>query len=140
MAVLIDGLIIGSVNFTISIIASIAAGLGSATVPDLADTTSTLMSLGVFSISIVLNLLYYVGFLAKKGATPGKMALGLVVVDTDLQPLTVTKAFLREAIGKFVSAIVFGLGYFWAIWDEKKQTWHDKIAGTLVVEKNSLSS
>lgn len=42
---------------------------------------------------------------------------------------------LREVIGKWVSGLVFGLGYFWAIWDKDGQTWHDKIAGTVVVKR-----
>lgn len=42
---------------------------------------------------------------------------------------------LREVIGKFVSGLVLGIGFFWAIWDKDNQTWHDKIAGTVVVRK-----
>jgi len=42
--------------------------------------------------------------------------------------------FLREIIGKFISSLFFGLGYFWAIWDKDRQAWHDKIAGTYVLE------
>lgn len=30
-----------------------------------------------------------------------------------------------------------GLGYFWAGWDKRKQTWHDKLAGTVVVRPRS---
>jgi uncharacterized RDD family membrane protein YckC len=32
-----------------------------------------------------------------------------------------------------VSAVVFLLGYLWMIWDSEKQTWHDKVAGSVVV-------
>jgi hypothetical protein len=40
---------------------------------------------------------------------------------------------LREGIGKTVSGVFLGLGFFWAIWDKDNQAWHDKIAGTVVV-------
>jgi uncharacterized RDD family membrane protein YckC len=30
---------------------------------------------------------------------------------------------------------VLGLGYLWAFWDPKKQTWHDMAAGTVVVKR-----
>jgi uncharacterized RDD family membrane protein YckC len=33
-----------------------------------------------------------------------------------------------------LSILVLFLGYFWAAWDRKRQTWHDKIAGTYVVK------
>jgi uncharacterized RDD family membrane protein YckC len=42
------------------------------------------------------------------------------------------KAFLRW-IGRIVSGAICLLGYLWMIWDKEKQTWHDKIAGTVVV-------
>ena len=42
---------------------------------------------------------------------------------------------LREIVGKTVSFLFFGLGFYWAIWDKDRQAWHDKIAGTLVLEK-----
>lgn len=42
---------------------------------------------------------------------------------------------LRETLGKFVSSLFLGLGMFWAIWDKDRQTWHDKIAGTVVIRR-----
>ena len=42
------------------------------------------------------------------------------------------KAFIRW-IGRVIASIPCGLGYFWAIWDDQHQGWHDKIAGTVVV-------
>lgn len=100
--------------------------------------TSMILNVVLFIVTLTINLGYSVGFLVSRGATPGKMALGLMVVDTQLGKLTLGKALLRETIGKFVSGMVLGLGYLWVIWDDKKQGWHDKIANTLVVEKKSL--
>ena len=40
---------------------------------------------------------------------------------------------VREIIGKLVSGIVILLGYVWILFDGKRQGWHDKIAGTVVV-------
>lgn len=45
------------------------------------------------------------------------------------------RMILRELIGKSVSSLFLGLGYFWAIWDKDGQAWHDKISGTVVVHK-----
>ncbi len=36
-------------------------------------------------------------------------------------------------VGRIASTIPCLLGYFWMLWDSEKQTWHDKIATTVVV-------
>lgn len=81
-----------------------------------------------------LFLLYEIFFVGKFGQTLGKMTLKIKVVKigTNEAP-SYTNAFLREVIGKFISTLVV-VGYFWVIWDENKQAWHDKIAGTIVVK------
>jgi uncharacterized RDD family membrane protein YckC len=35
----------------------------------------------------------------------------------------------------FVSALPFYLGFLWAAFDRRKQGWHDKIAGTVVIQE-----
>lgn len=48
------------------------------------------------------------------------------------------KAILRETVGKILSGMFFSLGYIWAAFDNRKQAWHDKIAGTCVIYTESL--
>lgn len=76
---------------------------------------------------------YNVLFIWKYGATLGKRWLKIKVVNTNYQPLSLGQALLRETIGKFLSGIIFSLGYLSAIWDKNRQGWHDKIAKTYVV-------
>lgn len=76
---------------------------------------------------------YYVILTGRYGATLGKMLLGLKVVGEDLGPITYGTATVREVLGKFLSALLCGLGYIWAGFDGRKQAWHDKVAGTLVI-------
>ncbi len=72
----------------------------------------------------------------KYGATPGKMMLHIVIVDQDTGKVpSVGQAVIRY-IGYIVSTIPLLLGYFWVIWDDKKQGFHDKLADTVVVYKN----
>ncbi len=72
-----------------------------------------------------------------KGQTLGKMALGIRVIDLARGgSIGQGRAFIRY-IGRFVSAIVLLLGYFWMLWDKEKQTWHDKLAGSVVVPTSS---
>jgi len=80
---------------------------------------------------------YYVAFTALYGATPGKMLLGIRVVKTDGRPVDWLTAFMREVVGKTLSALLLGLGYLWAFFHSKRQAWHDLIADTLVVHRES---
>jgi uncharacterized RDD family membrane protein YckC len=59
------------------------------------------------------------------GATLGKRLFNLKVVKVDGSKLGLGGAFLREVVGKFISGLVFSLGFLWAVWDKDKQTWHD---------------
>lgn len=68
------------------------------------------------------------------GRTLGKLVLGLRVVRTDGTPLGFSRAFLRY-LGYMIALIPFGLGVLWVAWDDQKQGWHDKIAGTFVIKE-----
>jgi uncharacterized RDD family membrane protein YckC len=68
-----------------------------------------------------------------EGQTLGKKALGIRVVrKVDGGSLGYGLAIGR-ALAKFAEGFTFGLGLLWAAWDPMGQTFHDKIAGTLVV-------
>lgn len=67
-------------------------------------------------------------------ATIGKKAMGLKVTTVDGHRLSFGQATARH-FGKFISAIILLIGYFMMLWDEKKQTLHDKMAGALVVKR-----
>jgi uncharacterized RDD family membrane protein YckC len=85
---------------------------------------------------LVLGLLwsmYFVGFTAACGQTPGKKIMGLHVVDENGAPVDWDTASIRFFIGYTVSLLPLGLGFYWALVDKNNQTWHDKISGTLVI-------
>lgn len=86
---------------------------------------STLLGLGGF-----LYVWLMIGF---KGQTLGKMAVGIRVVDRKGEVPDLGQAALREIMGKFISGFFFALGYIWALFDPRRQSWHDKIADTYVV-------
>jgi uncharacterized RDD family membrane protein YckC len=77
-------------------------------------------------------LAYFAGMWAWKGTTVGGIVLNLKVVRLDDQPVTITVALVRALAAAF-SVVVFFLGFLWIAWDKEKQSWHDKIAGTVVV-------
>ena len=78
--------------------------------------------------------IYYVLMLAK-GYSFGKKCLNLRVEKSDGSHIDFWTMFvIREIVGKLVSTISLGLGFLWALWDEKRQTWHDKFANTIVLQ------
>jgi len=89
--------------------------------------------------AIVVVLAYYTVLHAHGRQTAGKRVIGAVVVDTAEQPIGYGRA-LGRLLAEILSAIPFNLGYLWALWDRERQTFHDKIASTLVVRRNELAS
>ncbi|KEQ17661.1 RDD family protein [Endozoicomonas numazuensis] len=86
---------------------------------------------------IIINWLFpalaVVLFWHYKSATPGKMIITMKVVDekTGLAP-ALSQSVIRY-LSYFISIVPLFLGFFWIAMDKKKQGWHDKIAGTVVV-------
>jgi Predicted membrane protein/domain len=74
-----------------------------------------------------------------KGTTIGGLVCGLKVVRRDGADLNWDTAIVR-ALGCFLSMVVAGLGFLWIVFDEDRQAWHDKIAGTLVVRTSRPES
>jgi uncharacterized RDD family membrane protein YckC len=81
---------------------------------------------------VLVSVAYYTYFFGN-GQTPGMKAMNIKLIRTDgTYPIGYGKGFLRW-IGMIISAVVILLGYIWILIDKKKQGWHDKIAGTYVV-------
>jgi uncharacterized RDD family membrane protein YckC len=113
VAVIIDGILIGVVEGIAIALFGRAAGYGIATL------------FGLLYVALLEG--------GPKGQTLGKMALGIRVIDFNTGgPIGYGRGLLRY-IGKIISAIPCLLGYLWMLWDKEKQTWHDKIATTVVV-------
>ena len=87
-----------------------------------------------YGLGLVVSLAYFTYFEgSENGQTPGKMAMGIRVIDFGGGgSIGYGRAFVRW-IGRFVSEIPILLGYFWMLWDSEKQTWHDKAANSVVV-------
>ena len=85
----------------------------------------------------VLPIVTVIWFWVKKQATPGKMLFSLRVLDAKTgNSLTIGQSIARY-LGYMIAGIPLGLGYIWAAFDSKKQGWHDKIAGTVVVRSKT---
>jgi len=76
---------------------------------------------------------YSIVLWATKGTTIGGIICGLKVVRIDDRPLDWSTAIVR-GLSAFLSLAVAGLGFLWVAFDDDKQSWHDKIAGTTIVK------
>jgi uncharacterized RDD family membrane protein YckC len=76
---------------------------------------------------------YCVIMWATKGTTIGGIICGLKVVRLDDRPVDWGVAIVR-GLSAFLSLAVAGIGFIWVAFDDEKQSWHDKIAGTTIVK------
>lgn len=135
-AVLIDGL----VTLTFYIPAVIVMGLAiAADDPDTTDFDGgalllLLSALALFLLAAVGVAVYHSLMVASRGATIGKRALGIRIVDLATgRPPTKGMALGRYAFNIFISMQFCYLGNLWMLWDDQRQTWHDKVCRTVVV-------
>ncbi len=73
---------------------------------------------------------------SKLQATLGKMALDIVVTDINGKRISFYQATGRY-FAKLLSIIILGIGFLMIAFTDKKQGLHDKIADTLVVNKET---
>jgi uncharacterized RDD family membrane protein YckC len=93
---------------------------------------SAIMALGDIrvQIGIVVATILFWRF---RGATPGKMLVKAKIVKAeDLGPPS-TGRLIGRFLAYFISIVPVFLGFLWIAFDKRKQGWHDKIAGTVVV-------
>ena len=117
VAALIDGIIVGVGGLVVGLI--VRNGFGG-------------------FLSLALGVAYY-GWLegSPSGQTIGKRMLGIRVYDLRHGGPIGTGRAIGRYFGRILSAIPCLLGYFWMLWDPQKQTWHDKIVGSIVVPVSS---
>lgn len=128
VAYVIDGIILQV------ILVVVAGAMGGGMVyndPDAFAQSSAIWSIS--AASVLIPVAYTVGFWVSSGATPGKMVFGMRILQAETgMPITTGQAIGRF-FGYFISSLVFGLGFLWVAFDGRKQGWHDKLAGTVVI-------
>ena len=119
LAQVIDLLWLLPLSFALGVIASIA--------------NQGEMSWGGEAMANLIGALVVLLFWADRQATPGKLVLGLRIVDADTGGPPPLRSLVLRYVGYLISALPLGLGYLWALWDRRRQGWHDKMGRTLVV-------
>ncbi len=131
-ALLIDGLLLGAVLIGVQVV----LGVGSLSALDVSDAGIA----AIFGAMMMLMLVAFVGQWlyfalfesASVQATPGKMAMGIKVVDDSGRRIGFGRASGRY-FSKIISGMILNIGYLLAGFTERKQALHDMLAGTLVV-------
>lgn len=86
-----------------------------------------------FLITWVAPAVAVVLFWIYRQATPGKMAISAKIVDATTGGKPSTGQLIGRYLAYYLSTIPFFLGFIWVAFDARKQGWHDKLAGTLVI-------
>jgi len=88
-------------------------------------------------IGWVLPAIAVIAFWMQKQATPGKMALSLRILDAETGNKPSLGQFVGRYFGYLVAMLPLFLGLLWIAFDKRKQGWHDKLAGTVVVKSKT---
>jgi len=92
------------------------------------DSPANIMVNGILpAIAVILFWMY-------RQATPGKMLIGAKIVDEKTLGKPSTGQLIGRYFAYYLSTIVLLLGFVWVGLDARKQGWHDKLAGTLVIK------
>lgn len=84
-------------------------------------------------LSWMLPAFAIVVFWISRSATPGKMAIGARIVDATTGGKPTAWQLLKRYVGYYLSALPLGWGFLHVAFDSRKQSWHDKLSGTVVV-------
>ncbi len=139
-AYLIDKIILGVVTLFIFVPMLALIGFSAAAQESYEEPSMELVFalfsayVGAVCVAFVGEWLYFALLESMKGATIGKMALGIKVTDMNGNMVTFGRATGRY-FGKILSSLTFCIGYIIAGFTQQKQALHDIIAKTLVVNK-----
>lgn len=89
-------------------------------------------------ISRVFPAIAVILFWIYRSATPGKMAVRVRIVDAKTGQHLTTAQSIGRYFAYFISMLPLMVGFIWIGFDRKKQGWHDKLAGTVVIKEKKL--
>lgn len=130
VAALLDAVVVFVLQFLLGALLALAGALSGAG----SDGNWGSVALVIQLFTYALSFAYYIVFTGYCGQTPGKMALRIKVIRCDGRPLGYPRAAFREVPAKFVSGIIFGIGYLMIAFDDQKQGLHDKIVDSYVIK------
>jgi uncharacterized RDD family membrane protein YckC len=134
LASIIDSILI--MIFTIPIM-RLLYGAGMPAMHEMPGLDMSMPGLSGGLFSYVLPAVGVIIFWIYKSATPGKMVMKLKIVDAKTGEQPSTGQFIGRYLAYYVSIIPLFLGFIWVGFDKRKQGFHDKLAGTVVIRVKS---
>jgi uncharacterized RDD family membrane protein YckC len=133
---LVDGIAVGIVQASIALV--FFGTFGAEFMPSVTKSAPIGLRVGYQFLSYAVAMVYEVVFLHYRGASLGKIALGLKVVRSHGGSLgwglSVGRYFMY-----LVSGVILFIGYLMAGFDNEKRALHDRICNTRVIYKSSVS-
>ncbi|MFH8795490.1 RDD family protein [Streptomyces sp. NPDC017941] len=99
------------------------------------DVNAVRAAIGVLGVIALIGMaIYQLIQEGRTGQTIGKKALGIRLLrELDGRPVGVGMAFVRR-LAHFLDSLPLYIGWLWPLWDSKKQTFADKVCGTVVIK------
>ena len=132
-ASIIDNVLLGIVGAVIGGVLGFAIGMGAG----LDDSPALDVLVNLFSIA--LGAVYFAWMhSSEQQASLGKMAVGIKVVRTSGERISFARGIGRH-FASMLSGLILCIGYLMAAFTERKQSLHDMICDTLVVDKHAFT-
>jgi uncharacterized RDD family membrane protein YckC len=110
---------------------SVSDADGFAGLPGFGMGTTDIWSV-IGTIASFFVLAYWIG---SRGGSPLRVRLGVLVLDQNDGSFIGTRRAVYRGLMSYVSQLALLLGYLWMLWDPQRQTWHDKVAQSVVVKR-----
>ncbi|MEI6298574.1 MAG: RDD family protein [Actinomycetota bacterium] len=120
VANLCDGIMVSIISIPFAIISASTTG-----------TAAALSQSGQFVVSFFV-LAYWIG---TQGGSPLRRKLGVFILDQDDGSFIGQRRAVQRIMMSWVSGIVFLLGYLAMLRSPQSQTWHDRVAHSVVVKR-----
>ena len=134
LAWLIDIVALEILSFVIVLLFSGVVSIGEISDSGFIELLTGATAILLAAVNLVLQFLYFGWLWSRSGQSLGKIAMNIRVNRPDGNELpSFFRAGLRGSVGYWISGLIFGIGYLWALIDANNQTWHDKIFNTRVV-------
>lgn len=140
-AILLDGLILTGVSLLlVAVVAGVLALVVAALGESVGGTIAGIVAIVGYLALIVGAFLYEIVLTAGPyGQTIGKAVTGVRVIRPDGGRPTIGQSTGRALARSFLSPVIVYLGYLWALFDDRRRTWHDLLADTLVIQADPSS-
>jgi uncharacterized RDD family membrane protein YckC len=134
IAFVVDALIIGAFSGVLAKFYGIDTDVAVRTGNEVANIVTSKSGITYSVINFLIEFVYFGYFWSSTGQSLGMKLLGIKVVKRDSGALlSFFMSGLRGSAGYWISGIICGLGYLWALFDSNNEAWHDKLFGSAVI-------